>query len=56
MDVPKATHGIFVALEVTPQMLGTAALVASLLGIISCLAPAIAVAKMSVTEGLRTLD
>ena len=56
MDVPKATHGIFVALEVTPQMLGTAAFVASLLGIISCLAPAIAVAKMSVTEGLRTLD
>jgi putative ABC transport system permease protein len=56
MDAPKATHGIFVALEVTPQMLGTAALVASLLGIISCLAPAIAVAKMSVTEGLRTLD
>ncbi len=56
MDVPKATHGIFVSFEVTPQMLGTAALVASLLGLISCIAPAIAVAKMSVTEGLRTLD
>ena len=46
LGVPRATHGIFVSLEVTPQMLG----------IISCLAPAIAVAKMSVTEGLRTLD
>ncbi len=56
MDVPRATHGIFVTLEVTPQMLGTAALVAAMLGIVSCLAPAIAVARMSVTEGLRTLD
>ena len=56
MDVPKATHGIFVSFEVTPQMLGTAALVASLLGVLSCVAPAIAVARMSVTQGLRTLD
>ena len=56
LDAPKATHGIFVSFEVTPQMLGTAALIASLLGIVSCLAPAIAVARMSVVEGLRTLD
>ena len=56
MDVAKATHGVFVSFEVTGQMLGTAALVASLLGVLSCVAPAIAVARMSVTEGLRTLD
>ena len=56
MDVTKATHGVFVSFEVTGQMLGTAALVASLLGMLSCVAPAIAVARMSVTEGLRTLD
>lgn len=56
MDVTKATRGIFISFEVTGRMLGTAALVASLLGIVSCLAPAIAVAKMSVAQGLKTLD
>lgn len=56
MDVSKATRGIFVSFEVTPQMLGTAALVAALLGVVSCIAPALSVAKMSVTQGLRTLD
>ena len=56
MDVHKATRGMFVSFEVTVQMLGTAALVASLLGVLSCIAPAIAVARMSVTQGLRTLD
>jgi putative ABC transport system permease protein len=56
MDVHKATRGIFVSFEVTGRMLGTAGLVASLLGIVSCLAPAIAVAKMSVAQGLKTLD
>ncbi len=56
MDVPKVTHGIFISFEVTPQMLGTAALVASLLGVVSCIAPAISVARMSVTQGLKTLD
>ena len=56
LDVPKATGGIFVSLEVTPQMLGMAALVASVLGIASCVFPAISVARMSVVSGLRTLD
>ena len=31
-------------------------LVASLLGVVSCIAPAISVARMSVTQGLKTLD
>ncbi len=56
MDVHKATRGVFISFEVTARMLGTAALVAAVLGIVSCLAPAIAVAKMSVAEGLKTLD
>jgi len=37
-------------------MLGTAGLVAALLGIVSCLVPAISVARMSVVSGLKTLD
>jgi putative ABC transport system permease protein len=56
MDVQKATRGVFISFEVTSQMLGTAALVAAVLGIVSCLVPAIAVARMSVVAGLKTLD
>jgi putative ABC transport system permease protein len=56
MDVQKATRGVFVSFEVTARMLGTAGLVAALLGIVSCLVPAIAVARMSVVSGLKTLD
>jgi len=56
VDMKKASHGIFVSFEVTARMLGTAGLAAAALGIISCLAPAIAVARMSVAEGLKTLD
>jgi ABC-type antimicrobial peptide transport system permease subunit len=37
-------------------MLGTAALIACVLGIASSLAPAIAVARMSVVQALKTLD
>jgi len=56
MDVTKSTRGIFVSFEVTSRMLGTAGIVATLLGVLSCLAPAIAVARMSVADGLKTLD
>jgi putative ABC transport system permease protein len=55
-DMKKATGGFFVSFEVTPQMLGTAALIACILGILSSLAPAIAVARMSVVQALKTLD
>lgn len=56
MDVAKFSHGVFVSFEVTTQMLGTAALAAALLGVVSCIAPAFSVARMSVTQGLKTLD
>ena len=56
MDVSKVTNGFFMTLEVTPGILGLACLVAAGLGIISSIAPAIAVARMSVVDGLRTLD
>jgi putative ABC transport system permease protein len=55
-DVAKLTHGFFVLFEVTPRIIGTAALVAAGLGIIASIAPSIAVARMSVVNGLKTLD
>lgn len=56
ISISKLTDGIFVAFEVTPQIMGVAGTVAAALGIISALAPAIAMARMSVVEGLKTLD
>ena len=55
-DMKKATGGFFVSFEVTPQMLGLAALISCTLGILSSLAPAIAVSRMSVVQALKTLD
>jgi putative ABC transport system permease protein len=55
-DIGKLTHGIFVSFEVTPRIMGFAALVASLLGIISAITPSLSVARMSVVNGLKTLD
>jgi putative ABC transport system permease protein len=55
-DIGKMTSGIFVSFEVTPRIMGWAALVAALLGIVSAVAPSLAVARMSVVNGLKTLD
>jgi len=55
-DVAKMTNGIFVMLEVTPKIMGIGAMVAALLGIVASVMPSIAVAKMSVVDGLKTLD
>jgi putative ABC transport system permease protein len=55
-DVGKMTNGIFPSFEVTSRIVGTGVLVAAVLGIVASIMPAIAVAKMSVTEGLKTLD
>jgi putative ABC transport system permease protein len=56
ISISKLTQGIFITFEVTPRIVGTAALVAAVLGIVASIAPAVAVAKTSVVEGLRTLD
>jgi putative ABC transport system permease protein len=56
IDAPTLTGGLFPSLDVTPRILGLAATVAALLGIVSSLAPALAVARLSVAEGLKTLD
>lgn len=55
-DIAKMTQGIFVMFEVTPKIVGLASLVAAALGIIASIAPSVAVARMSVVDGLKTLD
>lgn len=56
VDMEKATGGFFPFFEVTPKILGLAFSVAAGLGILASLAPSLAVARMSVVEGLKTLD
>jgi putative ABC transport system permease protein len=55
-SIPKMTHGVFVVFEVTPKIMAVAALVAASLGVIASIAPAVSVARMSVVNGLKTLD
>jgi len=42
--------------EVTPRIMGLACAVAALLGVIASIAPSVAVARMTVVQGLKTLD
>lgn len=56
VSIAKLTGGVFPYFEVTPKILGTAFLVASGLGMIASIAPTVATARMSVVEGLKTLD
>lgn len=56
IDMKKASGGMFIAWEVTPEMLGLAALAAAVLGLLSAIFPAISAARMSVVQGLKTLD
>ena len=56
VDAPTLTGGLFPSLDVTPRILGAAAVVAALLGIVASLTPALSVARLSVAEGLKTLD
>jgi putative ABC transport system permease protein len=55
-DIPKMTHGMFTMLPVTPNILGTALAIAAGLGITASLMPSLAVMRMSVVEGLKSLD
>ncbi|NOS70904.1 MAG: FtsX-like permease family protein [Verrucomicrobia bacterium] len=55
-DVAKLTNGLFPSFEVTSKIVGIGTLVAAMLGIIASIMPSLAVAKMSVTDGLKTLD
>lgn len=47
---------IFPVFEVTPHIMGLACLVAASLGIVASIGPSLAVARMSVVQGLKTLD
>lgn len=56
-DFARLSGGFLPAtLAVTPRILGLAALVATGLGVVSSLAPSVAVARLSVVQGLKTLD
>ena len=56
IDIQKLSGGVFVYFEVTPRMLGLSFLVATVLGIIASIQPAVSVARTSVVDGLKTLD
>jgi putative ABC transport system permease protein len=56
IDLQKLTNGFLLYFEVTPRIMATGATVAALLGIVSAIGPALAVARTSVVEGLKTLD
>ncbi len=55
-DIPKLTNGMITALEVTPEILGVTTVVAAGLGILSSLMPSLSVMRMSVVQGLKSLD
>jgi putative ABC transport system permease protein len=50
------TGGFFPTLEVTPRIVGMGCFIAALLGIVASVAPSLSVARMSVVQGLKTLD
>ena len=56
LNIAALTNGILITFEVSPRIVGQACLVAAVLGIVSSFAPAMSVAKMSVVDGLKTLD
>jgi len=56
IDLQKLTNGFLLYFEVTPRIMATAGIVAAVLGIVASLTPALTVARMSVVEGLKTLD
>ncbi len=56
VSIARLTQNVFITFEVTPKIMGLAALVAAALGIIASFAPSIAVARTSVVDGLKTLD
>ncbi len=56
INIASMTQGILITFEVTPRIMGLAVLVAAGLGIVASVPPALAVARATVVEGLKTLD
>ena len=54
--ISQMTQNIFITFEVTPRIVAVGAAVASALGVIASILPSLAVARMSVVQGLKTLD
>jgi putative ABC transport system permease protein len=50
------TGGFFPTLEITPRIVGMGSFIAAVLGIVASIAPSLSVARMSVVQGLKTLD
>jgi len=54
--IAQMTKNIFITFEVTPTIVAAGAAVAASLGVIASIMPSLAVARMSVVQGLKTLD
>jgi putative ABC transport system permease protein len=54
--ISQMTNNIFITFEVTARIVGMGAAVAAVLGVVASLVPSFSVARMSVVEGLKTLD
>jgi len=56
-DIMKtATHGVFITFEVTPRIAAQCSLLALILGVVSAVGPFINVTKMSVADGIKSID
>lgn len=54
--ISQMTQNIFITFEVTPRIVAVGAAVATALGTIASILPSLSVARMSVVQGLKTLD
>ena len=54
--ISQMTQNIFITFEVTPRIVAVGAAVAGALGLIASILPSLSVARMSVVQGLKTLD
>jgi ABC-type antimicrobial peptide transport system permease subunit len=54
--ISQMTDNIFITFEVTPRIVGVGAVVACALGVLASIMPSFSVARMSVVQGLKTLD
>ena len=56
VDIYQVSRGLFVSFHITPQHVALSLLVAAALGVVSCLLPALASVRLSVVDGLRTVE
>jgi len=56
VDIYRLSRGLFVNFQVTPQIVAVSLAVAAVLGVVSCLLPALSSVRRSVVDGLRTVD